>query len=86
MGLPIAWEGPLAPLHPFGRPLESQAGVFRAPRQGGDDDRLLAREESEEVRLRDTGTLGNRLGRGAEAALERELGDRSAEMTLSRLS
>lgn len=47
---------------------------------------LLAREESEEVRLRDTDTFGNRLGRGAVVALERELGDRSAGMTLSRLS
>lgn len=35
--------------------------------------RLLARKESEEVQLRDTGTLGNRLGRGVVVALEREL-------------
>lgn len=59
--------------------------IYVAPRQGGDD-RLLARDESKEARLCDTGTLGDRLGRGAVVALERELGDRGAGMTLSRLS
>ncbi|WP_443062415.1 hypothetical protein [Streptomyces sp. NBC_00457] len=64
--------------------LDRHSGVFRAPRQGGD--RLLAWDESEGVRLRGTGTLGNRLGRGAVVAVERELDDHSARMVLSRLS
>ncbi|MFE2487707.1 hypothetical protein ACFXGR_31335 [Streptomyces mirabilis] len=62
----------------------ARRAFFRAPRQGGGD-RLLAREESEEVRLRGTGPLGNDLGGNVVAALG-PARDRSALMVLSRLS
>lgn len=69
--LSCSWHGrPARAAHPWPRSRTRRA-CFRAPRQGGGD-RLLAREESEEVRPRDTGALGGRLGRGA-VAVEREL-------------
>jgi hypothetical protein len=79
-------KSPLPVFRPVGRPLESQAGVFHAPGQSGDEDRLLVREEPEEIRLRDADPPGDRRGGGAVVAGDRELGDRRADDALAPLS
>ncbi len=56
-----------------------------APRQSGDEDRLLVRKESEEIRLCDAGPLGDRRGGGPAVPGDRELGDRSANDALAPL-
>lgn len=89
MGLPIAWEGPLAPHHPFGTLSQAWWASSALRVKAAATIAFLVgkgREGSGEVRLRDTGTLGLRLDRGAAPALERELGDRSTGMAPSRLS
>ncbi|MEU1448912.1 hypothetical protein [Streptomyces mirabilis] len=77
--------GLLATLHPVGCPLEGQAGVFHAPHQGGDEDRLLVREEPEEIRLGDTDTLGIASVEVPSVALTRELDDRRTDDALAPL-
>jgi hypothetical protein len=68
------------------QPARTLADLVIAPRVGGCRDGASLHLHLERFGVRDTDTLGNRLGRGAVVALERELGDRSAGMTLSSLS
>lgn len=82
---PPTRQGLPAALHPLGRPLESQAGVFHASHQSGDEDRLFAREEPGGVRLRDADALGDRLGGCAVQPLSAN-STIAARTTLSRLS